>query len=189
MGHSNVPLNENGKLQAELCGKYISETYPKISAFYSSTLLRARETAEIIARKINLEEKIIYSPLITERAFGDLEGKPYTEVRNYLNNKNGKWDIHVEPPNGESAIEFYERITKGIDSILYEKNWDRNDLILVLTHGGTIRHMLGYLFCQKKAEYNDMAVDVKNCSLSLLDIDKHGEIGPRIEYLNFYQYR
>ena len=188
MGHSNVPLNENGKVQAELCGKYISKNFTKISAFYSSTLLRARETAEIIAKEINLEEKIIYSSLITERSFGSLEGLSYEDVRNQLNNNNGKWDVTVKPPNGESALEFYGRITKGIDLILNDKEWGKNDLILVLTHGGTIRHMLGYLFCLKKTEYNDMAVDVKNCSLSLLDIDKQSEIGPRIEYLNFYQY-
>ena len=188
MGHSDVSLNENGKIQAALCGKYISKAYPKISAFYSSTLLRARETAEIIEKELNLEGNIIYSPLITERSFGSLEGLSYAEVRNHLKNKNGKWDITVKPPNGESALEFYTRVSKGIDSILNDNEWDKNDLVLVLTHGGTIRHMLGYLFCQKSTEYNDMPVDPKNCSLSMLDIDKYSDIGPRIEYLNFYQY-
>lgn len=188
MGHSDVPLNARGKKQAKLCGSHLLETKTKISSFYSSTLLRAIETTEIIKQELNFVDKIHYTSDLTERSFGNFEGKTYMEVRNQLNNKNGKWDITVKPPNGESGLEFYSRVKNGINKILNEKNWEKDDQIVLLTHGGTIRHLLAYLVCEKNAEYNDFPIDPKNCSLSLVNIDKEGEIGTRIIYLNYYQY-
>ncbi len=188
MGQSEVPLNEIGRQQAKLCGLYLLKTKIQIKAFYSSTLLRARETAEIIAKEMNLDKKIQYISDLTERSFGELEGKSYSDVRNQLNNKNGNLDITIKPPNGESALEFYARVKSGIENILKAEDWEVDDIIVLLTHGGTIRHILGYLFCEKDNKYNDFPVDPENCSLTLLNIDKNGKRGSRIEYLNYYHY-
>ena len=47
-GRTDVPLDESGRKQAELVGKYFREM--EIHAIYSSPLARAWETAQAIAR-------------------------------------------------------------------------------------------------------------------------------------------
>ena len=49
-GHTDIPLNENGKKQAEQLAQSISNL--KIDKIISSDLLRAKETAEIINKKL-----------------------------------------------------------------------------------------------------------------------------------------
>ena len=50
-GQMDIPLNSNGRIQAELCATAIN--FEKWDVIVSSTLKRAKETAEIIANKFN----------------------------------------------------------------------------------------------------------------------------------------
>ena len=188
MGHLNVPLNSNGIKQAKSCGKYLKKVFPKISAFYSSTLLRAQETISLVTQELHCDATIKYDTNLTERSFGELEGQPANDVYSKLVNKYGNYDVSIKPPNGESGINFYERVSKGIENIINDNSWGKDETILVLTHGGTIRHILGYLLYDKNNEYNDFPVDAKNCSISLLSINNESEKPINIKFLNFYQY-
>ena len=66
----NVPLSDAGRRQAELLGKRLKKE--SIDAVWSSDLIRARETADIINEKIRAP-RIIREGL-REISFGDLEG-------------------------------------------------------------------------------------------------------------------
>ena len=59
-GHTDIPLNENGRKQAQILAQSISNL--KIDRIISSDLLRAKETAEIINERfgnnISLDERI-----------------------------------------------------------------------------------------------------------------------------------
>ena len=188
MGHLNVPLNSNGIEQAKSCGKYLKKIFPNISAIYSSTLLRAQETITLVVKELNFEASVKYDTSLTERSFGELEGLSVQDVYSRLLNESGNYDVSIKPPNGESGIDFYKRVSDGIENIINDKSWDKDGTILVLTHGGTIRHILGYLLYDKNNEYNDFPVDAKNCSLTLLSIDKNVENRINIKFMNFYQY-
>ena len=56
-GHSDVPLNERGLLQAEL----LAGALPRegVSRLLSSPLIRARQTAGIIGARLNLTVEIV----------------------------------------------------------------------------------------------------------------------------------
>src|SRR5688572_6765371 len=54
-GHGAVPLNEAGRRQAEVVGEYLAEVNFEVDYIYSSDLSRAAETAQIIARHLNME--------------------------------------------------------------------------------------------------------------------------------------
>ena len=70
-GVSDVPLNERGREQAAaLAGRVLDAG--AISAVYTSPLKRARETAEIIGRRLGLEPVPVGA--LTELNFGDWEG-------------------------------------------------------------------------------------------------------------------
>ena len=162
MGHSNVPLNSNGIEQAKSCGKYLKTTFSNISTIYCSTLLRAQETITLIIKELNFEISIKYNASLTERSFGELEGLPVQDVYSKLLNGSGQ----------------------GIEDIINDNLWAKDEIILVLTHGGTIRHILGYLLYDKNNEYNDFPVDAKNCSFSLLSIDKEAERPINIKFMD-----
>lgn len=189
MGHSDIPLNSNGKNQAKICGAYIAKTYPEIGKIYCSTLLRAKETMEIIKSQSNgsLHDEEYLNEL-SERSFGDFEGSPVDEVFSKLVDDKGNYDRSKQPPKGESGLQFYERCSLAINKILDNFNGNDNEIIMVLTHGGTMRHILGYLLLSKDNNYNNFPVNCKNCSLTLLSIDAKSKQVVDTILLNYFQY-
>ena len=185
MGHSNHSLNAVGTIQAKQCGAYIAKYYSNISAIYSSTLIRARETTDAISSQLQNDIEIEYLPELTERSFGDLEGQSADLVFSQLKNNDGLYDITCRPPKGESGIDFYTRVQAGIDRIIGFKDWTQNESILVLSHGGTIRHILGYLLFPKEKNYNNFPVEPYNCSITSVNV--HND-STTVNYINFYQY-
>ena len=73
-GRENVPLNEEGIRQAKACGHTLSGC--KIQAVYTSPLIRARRTGEIIAACSKLPEASVFElPELIERDMGIYSGK------------------------------------------------------------------------------------------------------------------
>ena len=69
-GQTDIPLNQIGQQQAKDVSEEISKL--KIDKIFSSDLLRARETAEIINEKIGA--KIEYDKRLREVNYGNYEG-------------------------------------------------------------------------------------------------------------------
>ncbi len=65
------PLTQNGEEQAKVAGKKL-KVLTKIDAFYTSPILRARQSADIISKSIGLTPIVDYR--LKERNFGILEG-------------------------------------------------------------------------------------------------------------------
>ena len=80
-GRSDIPLNKDGIRQAEAAAKWFCDQQIRIDSVYSSPLIRAVETAKIIAPEAPLfiEERLI------EMDYGPYEGmdltNPAPEVR------------------------------------------------------------------------------------------------------------
>ena len=130
-GQTDIPLNDNGREQAEDAAKEISKL--KIDRIISSDLLRAKETAEIINKKIGKE--ISFDKRLREVNFGDYERKLIETI------KDEDWDVFNQNPekkNGESRKHVYERVKSFLQEINEEEN------VLVVTHGGALRMMLYY---------------------------------------------
>lgn len=75
-GRRDIPLNENGKKQAEETGNYLKER--KIETIFTSPLTRSKQTAEIIGEQIGAS--IITIGELTDMDFGIWEGLSLTEV-------------------------------------------------------------------------------------------------------------
>ena len=184
MGHNPVPLNKKGIDQAKACGTFLKFNFPTISSIYSSTLLRAKQTAEIVSSCLNLEN-INYMENLTERSFGEYAGLTYQEIYRIFTKPDGSKDLTHRPINGESYLDFYKRTREGIEIIL-KKDWKEDDVVIIISHGGSIKHILGYLLLDRENEYNSFPVDVENCSLTAFDMKKTLEIS--VKFINFYQY-
>lgn len=131
----NVPLTKRGKRQAEFLAKRLSRI--EIDIIISSPALRAKQTAEIINKK--LKKEIVFSELTNERkmpkesigkyAFSEEVKRIKAMMRK--NAKNESWHYS----NEENYTEYKKRIQKLSKYLnnLKEKN------ILVVSHGGPIR--------------------------------------------------
>lgn len=76
-GRTETPLTQDGIRQAELAGLELQ--HHGINCIVSSPMKRARDTAAIIARQVGFDpQAIIINDHFMERAFGALEGTPYT---------------------------------------------------------------------------------------------------------------
>lgn len=132
----NVGLNSAGKSMVEMLrdGLLVAPT-----EIYASPLLRTQETAAIINERFHVP--IITSPLLVERDFGTLSGKPWNEVDPEIvkNDLEEKYDYR--PFGGESADEVRARVMAFLKTLPLATN----ETAFIVTHRGIIR-MLYDLF-------------------------------------------
>ena len=117
-GSLDVALTERGRAQAQAAAASLKNS--GISAIYSSTLSRARDTAAYAAAVLNLPVNEIAA--LGERNWGEVEGKPRAQVRR-----------DVTPPGGETPQQFAERVLRGCAQI------DARGLPLLVAHSGVFR--------------------------------------------------
>lgn len=137
-GHSDISLNERGIKQGNLVAKRLANE--KISAIYSSDLLRAQQTAEAIAEYHGLS--VITKPEFREINFGIWEGLTYqeimedwSEILTAMYSKPGE----IGPPQGESFQVVKQRVTRSLQECIAEH---QEQTIVLVSHGGTMRVLL-----------------------------------------------
>lgn len=147
MGQLDIPLNKTGQAQAVELANKISEE--PIQAIYTSPLLRAKQTAQILADKIGIP--IIPDKRLMERNNGKLQGHivhgtdnpdeyqtDYNQLELFLpaaqlNDNNWK------PDGGESRTECWSRAQKAITEIVKNTPYDT---IAISTHSVVMRGIL-----------------------------------------------
>ena len=135
-GHADIPLNEAGRAQARDLALELEDA--SFQAVYSSPLLRAYETAAILAESLELE--VERADDLMEVDVGSWSGLTRVEVearfpqgfRRWLDYGHG-WD------DGETYDELGARVVSGLQQIAAAHP---ETTILVVTHGGPIRSAL-----------------------------------------------
>lgn len=149
MGSIDSPLNKEGRIQAESVAVELSGVF--IDKIYSSPLIRAYETAQVIAEKQKKSPEIVILPGLRERCFGELEGTVKDEVaRKNLARYSGV----------ESEEDFVRRIQCSMASI------DKNGLVLIVSHSAVFRCLI------EKLGYSTTPslVKIMNCQIVQLDM-------------------
>lgn len=143
-GHSDIPLNEVGKLQAESLIEFFKNQ--DIELIYSSDLSRARETANIVSSSLGLTPFL--DPRLREVFLGSMEGLTKDEIIAQLGEDSwNRWgsnlinDFSFKWPESESRIEQVLRF-KDIFSELLTRAEKK---IAVVTHGLALRTFIHYL--------------------------------------------
>jgi alpha-ribazole phosphatase/probable phosphoglycerate mutase len=136
-GRSDIPLNEVGIAQATARRKMLGNI--KFDAVYSSPLIRAVKTAQIIGNVS--EDEIIKDERIIEANFGKYELMNYygTGIPMML-----YWsfpEIFKAPEGVETIQEMIDRTSSFLKE-LEQKDYEN---VLVACHGGIIRPIRGYL--------------------------------------------
>ncbi len=122
-GSSDIPLNDTGRGEAREAGRLLAEE--SWDAIVSSPLIRARETAEIIAQEIGLHT-VELVPALRERHYGAAEGLTGAEAEARYAGK---------VPGRETPGMVLERVRPALVD-LAEEHAGQN--VLVVSHGGVI---------------------------------------------------
>jgi broad specificity phosphatase PhoE len=135
-GQLPVPLDALGREQAhDLAERAAAHEF---AVLWSSTLLRARETAEIVAARIGLEPKP--DARLVETDAGDWTDRPFAEVQPQAPELFAKFvagDPTFAFPGGESFAQQEVRVCAALDEI------EQGPLpALVVCHGMVIRAAL-----------------------------------------------
>ncbi|MFS0557038.1 histidine phosphatase family protein [Brevibacillus sp. 179-C9.3 HS] len=141
LGHSDVPLNERGHLQAGDLATELSTLIGRPVAIYASDLLRCIQTAEPLAAAWKLP--IIQVPALRELSFGVWELMTYDELMQADPVRATRWyddPFQNRPPQGESLEELGKRVDGWLRSHLEEWRTKRaSDTVVLIAHGGVIR--------------------------------------------------
>ena len=145
-GHSEPNLTKNGEAQAKLIGQKLSSI--TFDAVFSSDLIRAKRTAEIIA--LDRKLAVITSQALRERTFGHMEGKTYEEYHQKfekLIEEKAKLAFRISrklklAPDIESDDEVISRFITFLreTAVAYARK-----TILIVSHGGPMRLLLLHL--------------------------------------------
>lgn len=141
-GTSDSPLTEKGINDAKNVAKKLKNI--KFDLVFSSDLLRAKRTAEIIA----LEHKLTVETnnLLRERYFGHLEGKPNDEYRNWAKAFKDLTDEERFTSKISDDIESDEEIATRLLQFIREiAIGNPGKTILAVSHGGIIKTLLIHL--------------------------------------------
>ena len=166
-GHMDIPLNETGRAQARLAS--IRLAVVRATALYSSDLLRAYETAQIIGRATGLE--VVQTPGLREINFGVWQGLSSLQIRErdpdvYAARRTNPYD--VAPAGAETWRHFYDRAMQAVRDILVATAAQR---VIVVTHSGVCTviglHALGF-DCTGKRTF-----DSHNCGIHTIAV--HGD--------------
>jgi broad specificity phosphatase PhoE len=117
-GSRDVPLTERGREQARAAVSTVRGL--SITAVYTSTLQRARDTAEPIVRELNLPLTVIAE--LSERNWGELEGRSRSLQIGA-----------ATPPGAETPQEFMRRVLRGLRLI------SPGGKPLLVAHSGILR--------------------------------------------------
>lgn len=168
LGITNPQLLPEGRKTAKKVGLLLKKKIKGPFAMYSSPLARARQTAKIIAKELG-HKKIVFDKRLRERSFGEWENKTRKEVERLFPGSVKKWlaDPYKETPAGG---ESYFLMEKKVAAFLKKIRKQKQEQVLIVTHGGVIRMLPKILFgtSRKKA----VKINTAHNTVHLFDLEK-----------------
>ncbi|MCM3742551.1 histidine phosphatase family protein [Sporosarcina luteola] len=153
-GNSDVPLDEEGIEMAKRVADRLSNE--RWDVIYTSHLIRAKKTAEIIAEKMP-DVELVEDARLREFSGGLIEGTTEEERLEKWGKDWNEQDMGFEPH--ESII------SRGLESLMDIKNKHAGKRVLVVSHGGLIKRLLDELITDTKYETH-----LDNTSLTIVKL-------------------
>lgn len=152
-GRMDNPLNDTGRKQAADAAHLINSKNYQFDVFFSSPLIRAFETSEIIKEKIGYSKPIIKSNNFLERDFGDLEGATLSN------------EIYLQLDQEKTAglESFNDLKIRAYNAIINAAKKHQGKSILIISHAQFIKAVI----CHIDPSFDFKSL-IKNSSLNHL---------------------
>jgi probable phosphoglycerate mutase len=158
-GHADQPLNDAGREQARALADELAGE--RIDVVYTSDLVRARETAEIVAARLGAE--VLVRSELREIDVGEWEGLSWPEIEERHPEGARSWHEHGHGwTSGETYDQLGERIIKALQQIAADHPAQR---VLVVGHGGTVRATRAFIEGLSVADSRRQSPPIGNCEV------------------------
>jgi alpha-ribazole phosphatase len=141
MGWGDAPRAADWESDLLQVDAFIRQRGIHFDAFYSSALVRARETLRYFAG-IHGCSQVHASPALNEVNYGDLFQYPKRWV--VENCPEYKTDADFVFPGGES---FHQMQRRNVEFVLSLQHAHTDDNLLIVTHAGVIRGLVAHFLC------------------------------------------
>jgi probable phosphoglycerate mutase len=166
-GHSDIPLNKVGEYQVTQAAEVLAGLKP--NRIISSDLIRAQATAAALANLTNIKVEI--NPGLRETNGGLWEGKTGTENRATHGELFANWYEGGDEPAGVTG-ERRSEVAKRAVSVIEKETANFTGTIVFVTHGGTVRSILGSML-KLPIEQWGVIGGLSNACWSVLELTKH----------------
>lgn len=166
-GRSDVELNDYGIYLAEVTSDALKDV--DFDVIYSSPLIRAYKTAEIIRRDRNIEIKT--DDRLKEMCFGIYEGMPSDQVPADFSAFFDAPDEYVPMEGGESFQDVIARTGSFIEDVVVLASKTVSKMLIV-AHGALNNALALHLLHREVKDYW-AGIFPRNCSASVYEIDGH----------------
>ena len=158
-GHADQPLNETGREQAQALAHELSDE--GIDIAYTSDLVRARETAEIIAARLGVD--VVALRELREIDVGEWQGLTWPEIEERYPAGAKSWQERGHGwESGETYEQLGERILAALRGIAANHPSGR---VLIVGHGGTVRATRAYIEGLSVAASRRRSRAIGNCEV------------------------
>ena len=146
-GWKDPDLTAKGIEEAHNAGRIINNLKINFDLVFTSALIRAQNTAEIILKEINQPLSTIKNQALNERNYGDLAGLNKDDARKRW----GDEQVHIwrrsydiPPPGGESLKDTGERVLPYFMKEIHP-HVCKGKNVLVAAHGNSLRSLIKFL--------------------------------------------
>jgi glucosyl-3-phosphoglycerate phosphatase len=136
-GWEDIALTATGVAQARARGGDLQADGHRFGAIYTSDLVRAAHTADLVAETLG-HPPAIREPGLRERFGGDWQGSTSREIDERWPGQRAAWRLGEisAPPGGEIDCAVLERVHEALERI---GTTDPAGPVLVVTHHGVLR--------------------------------------------------
>jgi broad specificity phosphatase PhoE len=161
-GRADVNLNEVGIKQADLLGKHLCNW--ELEAIYSSPVKRALDTANIVARY--MEVAVCIAEGLTDFDFGEWQSLSEQEVKRLYPAILNDWQSSphkVRMPGGENLDDVKKRTAELVDEVLSRHHGN----VLLVSHRVVLKVLICSLLGLDNSHFWNISQDV--CGLTIFD--------------------
>ena len=173
MGVEPVPLNAVGRERVEMLARYLQTM--RIPVIFTSTVVRARETADILADC--WEARLLDESRFNESPYERWVGRKYDELRG-----DPEFELYSSQPSRsrfsdkEGMADIQKRALAGVERIKAESNGDK---AAAVSHSDVIKPVIAHYLGMPLDAIHTLAI--ANASVTLLDF---GFRVPRVTFMN-----
>lgn len=160
-------LDEIGRAQAAALGKHLGNE--RFDAIYASPALRARQTAQAVARHHDM--RVQQRHLLHDMDYGKFAGALLEDVRRDHGDLFEQWRTHphlVQFEGGENLGHLRRRISEFVYRIV---KLHPVGTVLVATHDSPVRMVISLARGLDDSHHNDADLKTSLASVTILDVD------------------